>query len=137
MSIPCRNSTPVAGTYASAVMEVPVTFAESDSAPPSGRFVIVIVAELRFALSASVTSVFGASVVAPASSVKLAVVSRPSVPVPFRSTSGGALIGTTFTVAVEVAELTVPSLTTTVIERSVGFGGAFVLLYFSVRSTVE
>ena len=76
--------------------------------------------------SVSVIAGAGATVTAGPFSTKLAVESLPAVPVS-RSRSGGELSGTTWTVAVEVAESRSPSLTTTVMIRLAGFGGFWVL----------
>ena len=65
--------------------------AARDSRAPSGRVVRVTVAEARLALSTSLTVVLPAITIAPASSVKLALVSIPAG-APLRSTTGGWLV---------------------------------------------
>src|SRR5436190_15274241 len=106
---------------------VPVGSVDSDSFEPSGRFVSVIVADSMCvsAASASVIDGFGAMFTAGESSVNVTVLSGFGES---RRTTGGVFSGTTCTVAVAVLDGSVPSLTTTVIVRSVADGGAAVLL---------
>ncbi|CAA9528071.1 MAG: hypothetical protein AVDCRST_MAG85-3420 [uncultured Solirubrobacteraceae bacterium] len=111
-------------SYASTVMPlVPAASVDSDSFAPSGRFVSVTLADSMCVSvrSASVMSGFGATLTAPASSVNVAELSKLGSVVS-RSTTGGALSGTTSTVDVADAESAVPSLTTKVTERSVASG---------------